>query len=392
MATIQPQVLISGRYLVGEAIASGQGSDVFRSDDQVLKRAVALKLVNPIHTAAYRAALGATTHIGHPAFVGVFDSLEHEGRLAIIQEWINGQRFADLAGADLSPSAIARVGRQIALALAHAHRHGVVHGDLTPSAIFRDQWGAIRINNVMLPADAAYFAVAGHLLAAGAETWQITMPTIGDDLRATGVLLWLLLAHRADPPSEATGLQDDWELVGRPVPDALRDVIERLADPEHPRAINTAEMLVSELSACIRAIDPRAPARSLPPWEESQPGAARISRPLASTPRPAMSSPASTQPSIDHDTIHEIAARTVANARPMVVGGTPTRGGDDDATWIGTHNPQSLARLANHDPNATAPATSAPQLTSRDYVLWIALGIGLFIFWLVIGYLLRGLL
>lgn len=390
MTTIQPQVLISGRYLVGEAVASGQGSDVFRSDDQVLKRSVALKLVKLAHTTAYRAALGATTHIGHPAFVGVFDSLEHEGRLAIIQEWINGQHFADLAGADLSPSAIARIGRQIALALAHAHRHGVVHGDLTPSAIFRDQWGAIRINNVMLPADADYFAAAGHLLASGAETWQITTPTISDDLRAAGILLWLLLAQRTDPPSAATGLQADWEFVARPVPDTLRDVIERLVDPAHPRAIDTAETLVSELSACIRAIDPRGPARSLPPWEESQSNTARISQPIKA--RPGMSSPASTQPSVDNATLHDLAAQTVPNAQPVVGASSPMVGGDD-ATWVGANSLTTHTRntLTNHDPNATVPATSGAPISSRDYVLWIALGIGLFIFWLVIGYLLRGL-
>ena len=98
MTMTQPQVLISGRYLVGQAIASGKGSDVFHSDDQVLKRPVALKLVKPEFTAVYRAALGATAHIGHPAFVGVFDSVDHDDRLAIVQEWINGQRFADLVG------------------------------------------------------------------------------------------------------------------------------------------------------------------------------------------------------------------------------------------------------------------------------------------------------
>jgi len=370
---IQPQILINDRYLLGIALEPGLGSEVFRGEDQVLKRPVTIKLVKPAYVDAYRAALGATTHIGHPAFVGVFDSLLFGDRLAIIQEWITGQRFADLARADLSPLAIARLGRHIALALAHAHRQGVVHGDLTPAAIFRDQWGAVRINDVLLPPDATYFAAAGHILSAGAEPWDVTTPGIRDDLRATGILLWLLLARRLDIPTEATGMSTDWQLVGREVPEVLRDCIERLLDPAHPRAIDSAEAAINVLSGCIRTLDPRAPSRSLPPWEASQPGAVVTNPPLSIVQPSPLASPV-------------IAAEPPA---PMVIGPTPTPASDADVTWA---NNEALHAVAHANVRHEDPAISVtPTKPARDYALWVVLGVALFLFWLIVGFAIRGL-
>nr|MBA3824423.1 hypothetical protein [Ktedonobacterales bacterium] len=265
MTTTTHQTRISNRYVIGEVLGQGLGSTVVRGEDEILRRLVAIKQVRPAFTEAYRAALGATARIGHPAYIGVFDALEHEGQLVIIQEYVIGQRFTELAHARLSTGSVARIGRQLALALAHAHRQGVAHGDLTPAALFRDQWGAMRINNILLPPDAAYFAAASRLLKPGDEPWSVATPTPQGDLRAVGVALWLLLAGRQAPPPEATGAQTDWELTGREVPPHLRDVVERLIDSDHPRALGSAEEAVHAFGAIIGAEDVPPP-RSTPPW------------------------------------------------------------------------------------------------------------------------------
>ncbi len=401
---IQSQTLINGRYLVGKPLGEGPGSEAFHGEDRVLNRPIAIKIVKPEAIAAYHAALGMTTHIGHPAFVGVFDSLEYEGRLVIVQEWINGQQFADLAGAALAPGVIARIGRQLALALAHAHRQGVVHGDLTPHAIFRDQWGAVRVNNVGLPPDIAYFAAAGRILAPGADVWSPDPPAIRDDLRAAGIALWLLLAQRTDPPAEATGTLDDWKLVEREVPDPLRDVVERLADPSHPRAFEDAEALASAMNECIRAIDPRLTSFTAPPWDTGQTQLAPESDPSSDvTPlsQPMQPSTPPTEPATMPAT--EPAMPDLLPALDMTVpvdeqqsgpqlflGPPPTASSADAPTWIGIEGPypQAIIGATRHDSAMSQPARG--RATSRDYVLWAALGIALFIFWLIIGYLVSG--
>ncbi|HKD76734.1 MAG TPA: hypothetical protein VKB76_14615 [Ktedonobacterales bacterium] len=398
MTTIQSQTLINGRYLVGKPLGEGSGSEAFHGEDRILSRPIAIKIVRPDYVAAYQTALGATTHIGHPAFVGIFDSIDYDGRLVIVQEWMNGQRFADLASAMLAPSVVARIGRQLALALAHAHRQGVVHGDLTPDAIFRDQWGAIRVNNVGLPPDADYFAAAGRILAPGAEQWSPDPPTIRDDLRAAGIALWLLLARRTDPPIEATGMLDDWQLVEREVPDPLRDIIERLVDPSHPRALDDAEALASAMNECIRAIDPRLTSFVTVPWDpgQSQPApdlpsdVTPLSQPIESSSPPTEPATAPASPDLPALDLTAPAGEQYSDPQ-LILGPPPTASSADAPTWIGIEGPypQAILGVTRDDPAMTQPARG--QVTSRDYVLWAALGIALFIFWLIIGYLLPGL-
>jgi serine/threonine protein kinase len=381
---ILAQTRISDRYVVGELLGQGRGSSVYRGEDETLKRAIALKLVPPEHAAAYRAALGATARIGHPAYVGIFDALEYEGQLVIIQEYIDGARFADLTQARLAPPVVAQIGRQIALALAHAHRQGITHGDLTPAALFRDHWGAPRINNIMLPPDANYFAAAGKLLLPGGEPWVITTPTPRDDLRALGVALWLLLAGRTTVPDAAAGMQDDWQLVGREVPAPLRDVIDRLIDADHPHALTDAEAATAALSAASREEGEHQPRRTTPPWSRPLPRAddAATNPAVSAPPAAAIAPPVrAAESAIDQAST----APALPAVRPLVLGRPAATIDDNATTWAN----RPLAPPTFAHAKASPPRPASPAANGRfDYALWAALGICLFLFWLIIGYLL----
>ena len=369
MATTSQQTRISNRYVIGELLGQGLGSTVARGEDETLRRLVAIKQVRPDFTAAYRAALGATARIGHPAYIGVYDALEHDGQLVIIQEYVIGQRFTELAHARLSTATIARIGRQLALALAHAHRQGVAHGDLTPAALFRDQWGAMRINNILLPPDAAYFAAASHLLKPGEDIWAVETPTPRDDLRAMGVALWLLLAGRETPPPEATGAQADWDLTGRDVPLPLRDIIDGLIDSDHPRALDSAEAAVGAFGMIIGGEE--APRRSAPPWSlpPSRPDVAETNPSHHASPASRSDSEPPTQPNVPF-------SASALRPSPSVQTRMPT------ARTVVTTAATVPAPTPSHAPLAT------PSQAGRfDNVIWVLLGLGLFVFWVVIGYL-----
>lgn len=384
VATAESSIRISDRYTVGALLGPGLGSRVFYGEDTVLKRKVAIKLVPPEYQAAYRAALAATARIGHPAFIGIFDALKFEGQLAIIEELINGQRFAEMAQAHLSAPSVAKMGRQVALALAHAHRQGITHGDLTPAALFRDQWGAMRLNNVLLPPNADYFAAASRLLKPGEDAWVVTEPLPRDDLRALGVMLWLMLAGRDAPPAEATGLQSDWQLIGREVPADLRDLIERLIDPDHPHALADAEVAVAAFGTVLQQEEARKPRRLTPPWAASAsiPDAARTNPTVAAKP-PEVSTPIS-------------APTKPVPALPGVIGSAIPRNGDNDVTWVNGAPPHLASPVGRNYPTAytsARPGVAPPATRGRfDYALWAALALALFVFWLIVGFLIPGFL
>ena len=71
------------------------------------------------------------------ALCAVFDVGEHEGLPFLVMEFINGRTLADAAkkGERLTLDRVCEIGQQIAEALGHAHRNGVVHRDIKPANI-----------------------------------------------------------------------------------------------------------------------------------------------------------------------------------------------------------------------------------------------------------------
>ena len=365
MTTTQSPALIAGRYALDLVLADGQGCQVWRGTDTTLARPIVIKVVAVDQILTYRAALAETARLGHPAFVTIYDSLDHEDQLAIIQEAIDGDSFADLVADNLAPVVVARIGYEIALALAHAHRLGVVHGDLTTATVLRDQWGAIRINDVALPPDSAYFAAAANILAGG--DWTVFAPDFRDDLRALGVLLWLLATRHAEPPAEPAG----WEGAADVVPPPLRECIERLISATHPAVITNAEEALSTLRQVIRQLTPApSPIAKIPPWELP-----RSTLDLAPS-RPKRQPPVRPVEQATHTPVEE--------PRPFIppvsVGPVSHRASNDESTWANS-------RIARHVPHTSASDRSRRAL---DLFLWTMILIGLYLFWLAVGYVVPG--
>ncbi len=374
MSITSPEVQIGHRYMLAEEIGQGRGSAVWRGEDTVLKRLVAIRLVSPEYIPAYRAALGVTARIAHPAYVGIYDAMPHEDHFAIIQEYIIGETFAALAARQPDAVSVARIGRQMVLALAHAHRQGIAHGDLTPAALFRDQWGTMRLNNVQLPPDPAYFAAAATLLVPDAP-WDPGAPSPAGDLRATGVALWLLLAGLASVPLDLSGSTADWERVPEAVPAELRAIVERLIgmDPAHP--FETAEEALAELGGFIRVFEDQKPRRVMPPWHALVSHAEGAgTAPVATLAPPAMERALARHSTSDPETVQT--RSPITRPVPVVAGVVETS--DASATL------PDRTRAAPRAAPAHMP-TSSPLL---DYLLLAGLAVALFVFWLVIGYLL----
>ena len=98
-----------------------------------------------------RAAPGTEASVTHSAVIAVFDAVEHDGRLFVVQEHVQAREFSTYLRAGLPIERATDLAAQIARALAYAHAHGVVHGDLTPAAVLVDRRAVLRLNNFGLP-------------------------------------------------------------------------------------------------------------------------------------------------------------------------------------------------------------------------------------------------
>jgi len=136
--TLGPGSMLS-QYRIEELIGTGSYASVFRAVDTVLQRTVAIKVLRPQAGNRPDAALAearAAAALNHPNICTVFAVDGSEGVSLIAMEYVPGRPLSKhLERGKLPLELAAEVGRQIALGMANAHAHGVIHGDLKPANI-----------------------------------------------------------------------------------------------------------------------------------------------------------------------------------------------------------------------------------------------------------------
>ncbi|MEJ8659215.1 serine/threonine-protein kinase [Streptomyces sp. MS1.AVA.4] len=140
-------LLLAGRYRLTETIGRGGMGKVWRAQDEVLHRTVAVKeLTAGLYVSeADRTVLHARTQkearaaarISHPNVVTVHDVLEHDGRPWIVMQYVDGPSLADAAkeSGRIPPAEAARIGLHVLGALRAAHAAGVLHRDVKPGNV-----------------------------------------------------------------------------------------------------------------------------------------------------------------------------------------------------------------------------------------------------------------
>jgi eukaryotic-like serine/threonine-protein kinase len=137
----EPQALIADRYRLLHRVGSGGMGVVWEGWDDRLERRVAVKQLYRQSGASAREAELAnqralrearlTARLQHPHAVPVFDAVEQDGQLWLIMQFIPSITLAAVLeeGGPLQPNEAAKVGAQVASALAAAHAVGIVHRD-----------------------------------------------------------------------------------------------------------------------------------------------------------------------------------------------------------------------------------------------------------------------
>ncbi|WEH37344.1 protein kinase [Streptomyces sp. AM 4-1-1] len=128
--------------------------EVWRATDEVLGRAVAVKLLlgdraDASATARFRLEAQTAARLSHPHLVAVFDFGAWEDRFFLVMELVEGVSLGGLLDTErrLSPERVARMAGEAAAGLAAAHRQGVVHRDIKPGNLMLDAEGSVKIGD-----------------------------------------------------------------------------------------------------------------------------------------------------------------------------------------------------------------------------------------------------
>ena len=142
--------LVLGQYRLLDLLGAGGMGTVYRGEHLHLRREVAVKVMtraadsNPRLVNRFYAEARAVARLQHPNIATCFDAGRHSRASAhaahrdyFVMELIPGQDLYALIRekGPLSPVRACELFRQVADALAEAHRHGLIHRDIKPSNI-----------------------------------------------------------------------------------------------------------------------------------------------------------------------------------------------------------------------------------------------------------------
>jgi formylglycine-generating enzyme required for sulfatase activity len=272
---------IFGRYELIQELGRGGMGVVWKARDVDLDRFVAIKLILPTHVESevgvkrFQAEARASARLDHPGIVTVHDFGQRDGKYYLCMAFVDGRSLAErLAQGAMPPAKAAKIIREIAEAIHHAHERGVVHRDLKPPNILLTSADEPRVTDFGLARRIDVpegITASGQVL--GTPSYMSPEQAAGNtdligpatDIYAIGAILYYALAGR--PPFQGTGnvLEtvrkvaegkfEPLKNVAPSVPATLEMICTRCLAKDPARRFKTAGELAAALAKWLRATE-----------------------------------------------------------------------------------------------------------------------------------------
>ncbi|MFI5496720.1 protein kinase [Actinoplanes sp. NPDC051859] len=148
-------VLVGGRYRLTERIGSGGMGVVWRAQDELLRRPVAVKELRHSWGSSDRTVAEgrerslrearAAAALRHPNIVNVYDIAQHDEQPWIVMELVSGRSLKEIVLNDgpLPVERAVEMGLQLVSALHAAHTAGITHRDVKPANVLVAENGSV---------------------------------------------------------------------------------------------------------------------------------------------------------------------------------------------------------------------------------------------------------
>lgn len=283
------QELLGGRYRLRECVGQGGMARVYRADDVLLGRTVAIKLLNGgsegVPSDRARSEMTVLASLNHPAMVTLYDAQLVPGKAEyLVMEFVDGPTLsARIAQGPVPPTDVAMIAADLAEGLHVVHGAGVVHRDVKPSNVLlsptslpgsrsgaklADFGISVLVDDARLTSPGVVIGTAAYLAP---EQLRGAPPAPAADIYSLGlVLLEALTGKRAFGQAEGIGAAMarliEVPEVPRSVGPQWADLLTRmvaLAPEDRPSA--AAVFAAASMLASAPAIPPRPPVPLIAP-------------------------------------------------------------------------------------------------------------------------------
>jgi eukaryotic-like serine/threonine-protein kinase len=294
--------VIAGRYELVELIGRGGMSTVWKADDRLLDRTVAIKVLHEQFTQdeeyveRFRREARSVAQLSHPNIVTVIDRGEDEGSQYIVFECVEGENLKQLVerSGPLPVRDALLLALQMARALSFAHGRGLIHRDVKPQNVLLNEDGQAKMTDfgIARSVDVEGVTITGTVL--GTSEYIAPEQARGQrvdaltDVYSLGVVLYELLTGSVPFQGEnfvAIALRH----VNEPAPSVLERrpdcpprvgmAVERAMSKRPEDRFASMDELVAELEACLAELDPRSEEATMISRPETPPRGRRPARP-----------------------------------------------------------------------------------------------------------------
>jgi tetratricopeptide (TPR) repeat protein len=274
------QAELGERYRFLQGLGGGM-SRVFLAEEVRLGRKVVIKVLPPemaatANAARFRREIQLAAQLQHPHIVPVLTSDSTDSLLYYTMPFVAGESLRDRLARD-GPLPVAdalRIWRDVLDALSHAHRHGVVHGDIKPENILLGEGNAVVSDFGIARAIEVAGGPQGESsgLAIGTPAYMAPEQLRGDetadhraDIYAAGLVMYEMVEGRLPFPGETVHDVAQARLTSEPArltrqecPRAVADLVMRCLALEPADRIRSADAVLSALEGPPSEVPPPA--------------------------------------------------------------------------------------------------------------------------------------
>ena len=264
-----------GRYEIISELGQGAMGVVYKAIDPLIDRVVAIKTINlglaldekEEYEGRFYQEAKAAGRLSHPNIVTIFD-LGKSGDIAYIaMEFLQGRELRDILNDNqiLPVENVLSIVAQVALGLAYAHEHGIVHRDVKPSNVMVGADGHVKITDfgIARMESASVRTQTGMVL--GSPKYMSPEQVMGklidqrSDVFSLGVVLYEMLTGKAPFVGEnvnaimyqtLNSIPSPPGSLNKAVPDMLNFIVAKALAKGLDDRYQSAKELADDLRAC----------------------------------------------------------------------------------------------------------------------------------------------